>query len=102
MRPGILYLTERSMKINPDPQQIELEPVACFYCHKSFRLFTPKDWKEEEGVTDLGWDVQIKELRERAQRAINLDCPDVGQEGQPRRPPHPSPVRLYESGMVGV
>jgi hypothetical protein len=102
MRPGILYLTERSADINPNPNQVELDPVSCLHCGKTFKLFTPKDWKEEEGVTDLGLDIQIKDLRERAQRAIDLDCAETGPEDQPRRPGHPSPIILLESGSWAV
>ena len=96
MRPGVLYLGECGPAARNN--YVELDRVFCTHCRKSYRFFTPKDWKEEEGVTDLGWDVQTKSLRERAQRAIDLDCPTIKTEGQPKRAAHPSRIRLLESG----
>lgn len=34
--------------------------------------------------------------------AGSVDCPNMGQEGQLKRPGHPSPVRLHVSGASGV
>src|SRR5437762_1796272 len=101
MRPGILYLAELGL-VSVDRSQIELEAVSCLHCGKNFRLFTPKAWKEEDGVTDLGWDIQTRDLRERAQRAIDLDCPNAAPEGQPKRSAHPTRITLLESGAYGV
>jgi hypothetical protein len=104
MRPGTLYLSERSCSdVNPSTaNHVELDPVSCSVCGKRYRLFTPKDWKEHEDVTALGWDGEIKDLRERALQAVGKECPDHVPEGHRKRGTHPSPIRLLESDKYSI
>lgn len=102
MLPGIAYHASTSDDFIREQQLrynlVELEAVCCDDCGAVYRVFVRDGKLSSRREAQL----DIRDLRERAQRTVNLDCPKATPTGQPLRAAHRGKYEFLENGKIAV